>query len=322
MNNPDDMPIDVEEMIDWLRSHKEATGISWPSLHKASGIGTSTLSAICNSTYNGDLDAQARKIFRYRQKVESQKVRSRAALAPIPFVETPTAKRVQFLLEIAHMGRITVGAMGPGTGKSRTAEHYAASMQPTWMSTMLPSTKRVASMVGHVMQSMGLVARHSWTHARSTQVVDHVRGRGGLIIIDEANHLDVESLEELRSWHDVTGVGVCLLGNEELMMRIRGGANRHAYARLASRIANYLIQDMPVAADVETYLDALDIIEPDMRRPLVQVGTSPGHGGLREVRQILESANMLAIGSDETLGVEHIRAAMGNRATTIVRRAA
>ena len=322
MNNPDDMPIDVEEMVKWLKSHKEMTGISWAALSKASLIGESTLSALYGGSYKGDWAAQARKIFRYRQKVESQRERSRTALSPVSFIPTPTARRVQFLLEVAHMGRITVGAMGPGTGKTRTAAHYVASMQPTWMCTMLPSGGQVSSMVGRVMQSMGLIAKHSWTSVRSAQVIEFLMNRRGLLIIDEAGNLTRDALEELRSWHDVTGVGICLLGNEELMMRIRGGENRHAFARLSSRIANYVVQDMPLVADVEAYLDAMDIIEPDMRRPLVEIGTSPGHGGLREVQQILESANMLAIGSDETLGWDHVRSARDNRATTIVRRAA
>lgn len=322
MNNPDDMPIDIGEMMAWLEGHKSKTGLSWAALARESGIPAGTLSQLATNNYAGDRSAQARRIFRYRQKVDSQAERSRSALIAPRYVPTPTSRRIQFLLEVAQMGRMTVGAMGPGLGKTVTARHYRDSVQPVWLATMRQTTKTTSAMIGQVMGAMGLHIKSGWLQQRSSQVIDRVAGSGGLIIIDEANHLDWAALEEIRAWHDETGVGVTLLGNEELIRRIRGGADRHQYARLASRLANVHVQDLPIEGDIEAYLDAVDIIEPDMRRPLIEVGVSMGHGGMREVQQILESANMLSIADDQPLGLEHLTTAMKSRTTSMLRRAA
>jgi hypothetical protein len=322
MNNPEDIAVDPAEMIEWIKAYRERRSLSWSALAKETGIPSGTLSTMCVGAYLGNLDNQAKRLYKFRQKVESQEVMQRNALAPTAFIETPSARRILTLLEIAHMGRITVAAMGPGNSKTKAAEHYSSSVSSAWHVTMRQSHKTVSAMIAQVMAAMKLSSRSGWKSQRSNQVADFVEGQNGLIIVDEANHLSWESLEELRGWHDVTGVGLALLGNEELMMRIQGGANRHAYARLNSRIAHYHVQDKPTEADVSAYLNAFDIDDPASRRELTRAALAPTSGGLREVKQILEFANMLAIGDEKPLEHEHISQAMQSRATSQMRRAA
>lgn len=325
MNTPDSVAIDVEAELEWLKDYKAKKGLSWTQLGQLSNISPGSLSALYTPNYPGKKDNQAKRIFQFRQKVESQEHRKQFVLERPRWIETPTARRVQFLLEVAHMGRITVGAMAPGTGKSMTARHYKDSIgDSVFLVTMLDSTSSTAGMVRQVMQAMGLAVRASWTQQMSALVIDNLMHRKCLLIVDEANFLSLKALEELRGWHDATGVGICLLGNEELLHRIRGRDtnDRHAYARLNSRIANSHVADSPRRDDVEAYLDYYDLIEPDMREPLIERGLAPGHGGLREVQQILEAANMLAIGDDEVLSAKHITDAIRSRATVQMRRAA
>lgn len=322
MNNPDDMPVDAEELIEWLKRYKSESSKSWSVIASESGIPTGTISQIAGGSYAGNIQAQARKLFRYRQTIDAQREMARSALEMPPFVATPTAQRIEFAFQVAQMGRIVVIATGPGTGKTMTAEHYQASASNVWLVTMRQSTKSVSAMIAQVMTAMGLLTKSGWTQQRSNQVIEYVTGKKGLVIIDEANHLDRESLEELRGWHDATGLGIALCGNEELAMRIRGNGGGHAFARLNSRIAQMHIQDLPREEDVTAFLDALDIVEPAMRKPLIDRGLSPSHGGLREVRQILETANMLAIGADQPLSAAFVKQAMDMRATDWRRRAA
>jgi len=322
MNNPEDMPLDADELVAWLKAHKETSGFSWAALAKETDIPHGTLSTLLTGKYTGNLGNQAVRIFRYRQKVESQQERRKSALSAPAYVVTPTSRRIQFLLEVAQMGRITVAATGPGTSKTTTAQHYAASVANVWVATMRQTHKSSSAMIAQVMRAMRLTSSSGWVQQRSDQVAEFVRDRGGLLVIDEANHLTLESLEEIRGWHDATKVGVALLGNEELLMRIRGGQKRHAYARLNSRIAQCHIQDMPTEGDAAAYLDAMDIDEPAIRRQLTDVALSPGHGGLREIQQILESANMLSIADDQALTLQHVQEAMRTRTTQHLRRAA
>lgn len=323
MNNPEDVPVNAADEIAWLKRYKLETGLSWKVLAAQSDIPHGTLSTLQNiDNYQGNLEVQARRIMEFRQKVESQKQRTRTALRSPKFIETPTARTLMALFEIAHMGRITVAAMGPGTGKTISARHYAASTRPTYLATMRQSTRTVSSMMDQVARAMSLQIPNSWVQMKSNAIINKVKDTGALLIIDEANHLCWEALEELRGWYDEADLGICLLGNEELVLRIRGGARSHQYARLASRIANSHEQDTPTEADTDTFMDEFDIDEGAIRKTLRAIATQPGHGGLREVRQILEAANMLAIAEDGMLEIKHVEAAIKSRATIQRRRSA
>lgn len=327
MNNPDETPIDVVEMRQWLADQKASTNPktgklwSWSELAKGSGIPSGTLSLFVTSKYEGRNDNVAKNIFKYRQLLASQAERGEGIPAEPGFISTPTATRIRALMIMAHRGRITMGCTGPGTGKTMEMREYQASISNVWVATMEPVTHKLTPMVRSVLRAVGGSASGS-TAWMSEQVKSLVTGRSGLLVIDEANNLDLESLEQLRSWHDATGVGLCLLGNEELWQLIRGGKKHHAFARLNSRISASHLQDLPMEDDIKLYLDAWQILDPAMCRLLTAIGLTPGAGGLREIRQIIESASMFAADDGHALSLGHLREAQSTRATRFIRVAA
>jgi DNA transposition AAA+ family ATPase len=321
MNDPNTIPVSFEDMGAWLKRHKDEKSLSWTSLGQRMGVPPGTVSGYTAPSFAGNREKAAKIIYAYKQKVESQQAQSAIALEKIPFVETKTARRLMFLMEWAHGGRMTAAAMGPGTSKTETAAHYKASMGETvWHVEFSQSDKTVSAMIAAVMKVMGLSSPTGWVSQRSSQVKEYVRHRNGLLIADEANHLSFEAMEEMRAWHDQTGLGVFWGGNEELVTRVRGGVKNHAYARLNSRIAHFHIQDTPLEEDILAFLDANRIDDPAMIRPLLEVGLSPAHGGLREIRQVLESANIAAIGADSVCSAEHIKQAISSRTSDARRR--
>ncbi|MEO6217735.1 MAG: AAA family ATPase [Sphingomonas sp.] len=323
MNDPTELPINVEDMIEWLDEYRRRTGKSWQQIGKISGMPTGTISLFGKGNYNGDNENVARRVLAFRQKVESQEQRTDTVLAEPDFVETETARRLLILLEMAQMGRIVCAAMGSGTSKSMVAKHFRKCMgESVYLVTLRHTTGGVTPMIRQVMRAMRLRPDTNGRAACSEAIMDHVRHAKATIIFDEANHMQLESIEEVRAWHDETGVGIALFGNEELAFRIRGGRRSHQYARLARRIAKFYVQDLLTEADIAAFLDAMNVDDPKTRRLLVQVGTSPGHGGLGEVQQILETAHMFAIGEDKALEFEHVEAASRSRVTQILRGAA
>lgn len=327
MNNPDDFPVDEAELKDWLVARKATTGISWKAIEGESNIASGTLSNWAGGTYRGNGQNVARKVFKYRQMLESQAERAAdragAGLIDTPgFIDTATGRRLHGLLVTAHSGEITYAAMGPGTGKTVKAENYVACVSNAVKVTMKPTTKTVTAMMGEVIRALGGKSGSAWARQMSAQVIDMVKGRRILLIVDEANYLDFEAHEELRAWHDIGGLGICLLGNEELHATIRGGSirgARHSYARLNSRIAMRHVQDVPLADDVDAYLDAWKIDNPEQRALLMKVGLTPGTGGLREIRQLITNARMLAFEDGSPLTHAHLREAQGARMTTQLR---
>src|ERR1035437_1267786 len=64
------------------------------------------------------------------------------------------------------------------------------------------------------------------THDRVSAIM--ACGTGGLLVIDEAQHLSVAALDQIRSIHDATDLGIALVGNQQVYARLTGG-NRAAY---------------------------------------------------------------------------------------------
>jgi DNA transposition AAA+ family ATPase len=318
VNNAENFPVDVDAERQWLNAHKAETGSSWTELQTQISIPAGTLSTWATGSYRGDQERVARAVFRYRQLLESQAERSHGILIEPGYFETPTSRRLTGLLIWAHRGRITVGATGPGTGKDMAANEYAGSVSNVTVVTMRPTDEKMPAMIARVLRALDVPPKGR-TRDMSHQVLEKVRGHRRLLVINEANHLETKALEEIRAWHDETGVGVCLLGNEELLMRIEGGAKRDAYARLNSRIAQRLIQNLPEEGDVTAFCDAWGLTNPAMRQMLMTIARTPGAGGLRECRQIVEQASMLAADENRALSFDDMRDAQSTRATRFIR---
>lgn len=318
MNNAEHFPVNVEAERDWINARKAASDESWPMIAKEIGVPPGTLSTWATGSYQGRQEPTARAVFRFRQLIESQAERAHGILVEPGYFETPTSRRIMGLLTYAHMGRITVGATGPGTGKDMAAQEYANSVSNVWIATMWPTDKKLPAMISKVLRAVGVDPK-GWTRQMSHQVVEKVRGKRGLLVINEANHLETEALEEIRAWHDETRIGICLLGNEELLMRIEGGAKRDAHARLNSRIAQRIMQNLPEEGDVVAFCDAWGLSDPAMRQMLMRIALSPGAGGLRECRQIVEQASMLAADDERPLSFDDLRDAQSTRATRFIR---
>lgn len=316
MNNPDNIPIDVEEQRDWLNAHKAATSLSWGELAQRSGVPSGTLSTFATGKYLGRNDEKAKQIFRYRQLLESQAERQIGMIVAPAYFETESSRRIRGLMSLAQTGCITVVAMGPGTGKTLTAVEYAGSVANCWRAEMRKSKKTISQMTLQVLRALTIPTQHSWMIGGSDMVVNAMLKRpGALIIIDEANHLTNDSLEEIRGWHDATGVGICLLGNEELLMRIRGGPRSDALARLNSRIAASHIQNLPYPGDVEAFCDAWGVTDPAMRAMLSRVALTPAAGGLRECRQLIQQASLIAADDERAIALSDLRDVQSTRAT-------
>lgn len=323
MINVKDMPVDVEEMRLWLNGYREMSDppMPWSQLAKESGIPQGTITTFAAGTY-GAKDGGgnvARKVFQFRQMVEAQSMRQSRLPTNPGYFDTRTSLRMMDLLEIAHSGRITVVGTGPGTGKTMTMDEYADRAASVWRATMSPSTGSLLAMTQSVLAALGVEQRRLSKSDASAMVMTRISGRKGLLVIDEGNWLTLESIEQLRNWHDITGVGVCIFGNEQLVQTIKTGPKRDQLARLLSRIANMHEQRTPLPEDVAAFCDAWGIEQPDIRRYLENIALTPDSGGLRECKQLIEAATMLAVAEDRGLSIADLRDAQSERATRWIR---
>lgn len=305
MNDPQNLPIDILEMQKWLAEHKAATGMSWNDLAPKVGIPYGTISQFTSGVYKGDQKRVAEAVYRYRQMLAAQ-----AAIAiempEVPsFFRTDTTRQMETILSIGQRGRMVVIAGGPGTSKTSTCRNYQQAVSNVWIATMKPSSGGISTMQYKVLEALGVdeEKRKGTPIALTGRIEGIMRGRNGLLILDEAQHLGEKALEEIRGWHDSTGAGIALVGNSDVLTRLTLGNRTQTFARLASRIAQRMIFDGPRESDALALADAWGITDEAMRSFIVQIARQPG--GLRTCTMMLETAGML-MSADRAAAIELI----------------
>lgn len=308
MNDPKNQPIDIDEQRKWLAEYKRDTGLSWAQLAARLGteVNKSTLGLFVTGNYKGRLEPMAEAIFRFRQTLIAQAA-IRAEGPEIPgYFETETSNQLIRLLQYAQRGRITVGALAAGLGKSITAAHFQACNANVKLITIFPSTSGIYGMQKAVLKQLGIPNASGTPEALSSRVMDSVRDlANALLVFDEAQHLTVRAIEEIRGWYDVTGVGIALLGNKTLLHQLEGGSRSDSYAQIFSRVSLPLVRLQPLSADVEALLEAWHIDDERIGAEIHRVAQLPG--GLRSVTWTLELASMLAAGGREKLALAHVQ---------------
>ena len=297
----------------WLNEHKATSGLSWTQLAKLTDVASSTLSLFGAAKYLGNNQAVATKVVAYRDRLAVQA----EIAADVPMVpewyDTTTATKLTQLLRWAQSGKIVLIVTGPGIGKTRAAERFASADPNVWLATMSPSTAGVATMAIEVGEAIGLGEIKGSPQQLSRKIRAHVRGKKGLLIVDEAQELTDKAINELRGWHDRTGVGIALLGNETVVGHIE--SRKSALAQVSSRFSFKHVQAAPMPGDMDALFDAWGIMEADQRTFLAKIGGMPG--ALREVTNTIEVALMAAFGEGGQLKLAHLRDAARQRNTRI-----
>jgi len=216
-----------------------------------------------------------------------------ATRAPEPsetFVTTPAARKVIGALAHARKRRDMVCVYGgPGVGKTRSIRHFqATSADGVWVATMTPSSSALVSSLEAVAEAVGVRDVGGGARRLSHAIRRQVGGRGGIIIIDESQHLSMAAVEELRAIHDACGVALALVGNETSYARLTGGTRAANYAQIYSRIGMRLFVHKPTRDDVVAICKALGVTNKDSVAFLERLAMRPG--ALRGVCKCIQLA--------------------------------
>ena len=154
MNDPAVTPIDILEQKNWLHDLRASSNLSWTELAKRTGIPTGTLSQFGSEKgYGGNELMVAEKVYRYRQLLATQASIEVEAPETPGYFETETSKQLHQVLAYGQRGRIVLAAMGPGTGKTKTAQHFKACYANVVLATMAPSSAGVNTMQIEVLEA-------------------------------------------------------------------------------------------------------------------------------------------------------------------------
>lgn len=274
---------------------------------RQSGINPTRLNQWLRGSYAGDQVRLEAEVARWIDAYQQRRLENKALPAAPAWIATPSAERVLAALSYAQVAADVVLIYGgAGLGKTTGIREYAKTNPQVFVATMSPAAAGVVPALEEVSEAVGVKA--SGGAARSHRaVVKALAGSYGLLVIDEAQHLNTQALDQMRSIHDTTGIGLALVGNEQVYTAMTGG-NRAAYLdRLYSRVGKRVKLAGATKGDVDALISAWAFKGTGCRQMLHDIAARPG--GLRGLTKTLRLASMFAAGREEAPNCGDIKAA-------------
>lgn len=136
-------------------------------------------------------------------------------------------------------------------------------------------------------------------------ITDYLMNNPRLIIIDEAQHLSIRALENLRAINDSTETGIVLCGNPTVYDRMHGRGQAH-FAQLYSRIG---IRRHIVEPELEDITKIFLNYGLDKESLLYLHKLALQRGGIRNCVKVLNIALQLRDSEKEPLSIDHLQSA-------------
>lgn len=280
-------------------------GAKYSAIAKQSDVSPAALSQFMNDLYVGDNQKIADKLAVW---LDNKKKANNLKTVP-SFVETPTSKKIFNALDYAKIAGCFVVVYGnSGVGKTNAITEYAK--QPnTWLITVRPSSSKLIECLYDIACELNIDYTPKRLATLSSSICKKLRETKGLLIIDEADHLPYDALEEIRLIQEMTGVGVVLCGNHQIYSKLSGNGSRKTdFARLFSRIAKKVAILNTTAGDIDAIADAWGIDGARERKLVHELGKKAG--ALRIIKMTLSLAAILANSSNTSINETHINAAI------------
>jgi DNA transposition AAA+ family ATPase len=219
----------------------------------------------------------------------------------LPWVDTPTSQRICQVFEQARLTPSIGLVYGvPGASKTTTALRYAktAKLKNEARILYVASTPYTRTATGILFRLSHALPGNHYPNSRAraykgyalAQTILRFLTPGSLILVDEAQFLDVPALDALRSFYDEAGIGVVMIGNEIIYTRIAGKSRRAEFAQLHSRVGMRLQITAPDGRDIDAVMQAWGIKGAAERQLLLDIGAGPG--GLRQLANVVRQARM------------------------------
>jgi len=313
---PENLPAEHAETWTLVRGRvvELARRFGWSrgEIAKRSGVSAGTLYPWLDGTTKGRYDTTAERLRKWLDSVEELSVAAARVPAAPGFVELPTSRKmIDTLLYAQMMPEMVIVNLGAGLTKTITAKHYADNRPHVFLVTMRPTTASTNNMLRELCEVFDIRERDPAKLDRAIGEKLKRNGRNTLLIVDEAQELTDQAVNQLRSYLDLYGVGIALLGNEELYSRFGGSKPKPAYAQLHGRTGMRLQQLQPSDDDISMLLDAWQLDDPALRRLATAIARKPG--ALRQMTKTLQLAGIYAAGEQRDISIDDVKAAIRNR---------
>lgn len=238
------------------KSYMQQSNVTQAHFGRLVGVAESTISRWLKGTYpNPEAIDLKVKDFLEKEKVRETIVET----SDIGFVMTGISKSVWQALEYGRIQRtISVIYGDAGIGKTRTMQEWAKDKSDVIIVTANPAVKSPKGF-------FKLLARRLKTTFQGSlddifiDIMDKLMMSDRTIVIDEAQHLNKDTLELIRSINDSVSTAIILMGNEIIYNKMLG-KKQAEFAQLFTRIGmkKHLLTDYFTEKDVSEIFNLTD----------------------------------------------------------------
>lgn len=225
--------LDLNQVREELEIFLESQGLSQASLARALGISSASISTFRKGEYKGNNKELARKIKLY---LDDYTKKSSKVIKEVAIFESKDKQMAEFVMnEAVRDKEIAIITGVAGSGKSTIAKDYAR-LHPNviLIEATLHTTPRV--LLDELCERLHISGGRN-LHEKVILIAKELKRRDVVILIDEAEHLSVRALEDLRRIWDFSSCPLILFGTEILLKNLIGknGELRQLYSRIGGK---------------------------------------------------------------------------------------
>jgi DNA transposition AAA+ family ATPase len=303
-----------EELAAALERVAGDKGWSKSELARRIGAGQGTINEWLSGKYRGRLDTVNETVATWLAQIDG--VEEIAATVPVgpaylPLVFSTSVERALTIAQI--MGTMVMVTAEAGIGKTTAGREYVRTRANAYMVTMSPQTGSVHNMLSEIAATIGVEEKSASRLVRSITRRLTRTGDGTVLVIDEAQNLSDDAINQLRHFVDDQSCrcGIALLGNTATYARFARWGKHEKYGQLTRRIFKRIRADRPTVDDLDAFIAGWGIDDPRQVAFLRGVGMKPG--ALGQVDMTIKLARMTAQGAGRELRLDDLQAAWSNR---------
>ena len=300
------------EVISAAKSWMKPDGRSQAELARNIGKSNSLVSQFISGKYGHNVTEMRSQLIEFLNREHMRKVKK----VEIPHVHTSHAKSVLSVCNLVHESR-TIGLIhGPsGYGKSTGLKMYLA--QSTAIRIAAYSGITSGAMFMMIFDKLNIKppkkgSKNSYMGGNQglmmKTIVDVLRGKDMMIIVDEAHWLRLQQFEQIRYIHDESEIPIIYCGNDEILERMTG-RQQYDYDQIYSRVP--IVKNLDSKAqrkDVLEILNKADIgVDNQMVDFLYKKANERGH--YRKMINILKNALRFSLKEKSNLEMAHLLSA-------------
>lgn len=201
----------------------------------AIGKSTAAISTYLKGNYKGNIEnfeTYLEEVFRNKDAAENLK----SATVSGKYKPTSVSENVYETIRLCHLkGGLAIECGDAGIGKTmackKYAEDYAAS---TIYVTVNPCLVTLSAFLKLLCRTQHISISNGRKDEMWMRLAENFSGERKVLIIDEAQHLPIKTIEAIRAFFDSNpALGICLVGNIETVTNT--GKSRDAFAQIRNR---------------------------------------------------------------------------------------